>query len=85
MEYLALAVAVIIGVGIGLVGGIWIGTDRMRRAVEENSVGNLRIDRSESDEPPKPFLEVKNATIETISRKDFVILKVVNENYLSPN
>ena len=85
MEYLALGGALIIGVLIGVVVGVWIGMERMRKAVEEGSVGNLRIDRSEPDEPPKPFLEVKDATIDTISRKNFVILKVINENYLSPN
>jgi hypothetical protein len=85
MEYLALVLVTIVGVIIGLAIGIVIGTERMRKAVEENSVGHLRIDRSEPDEPPRPFLEVKNATIETISQKDFVILKVINENYLSPN
>lgn len=79
MEYLALMLAL----AIGIVAGIFIGTDRMRRAIEEGSLGNLRIDRSEPDEPPKPFLEVTRADIETISQKKFVILKVVNENYIS--
>jgi hypothetical protein len=67
---------------VGIFIGIWIGVGRMKKAVEDGSVGNLRIDRSEPDEPPKPFLEVTNATIVTISRKDIVILKVINENYL---
>ena len=85
MEYLALGGVLIIGILIGVVIGAWIGMERMRKAVEEGSVGNLRIDRSELDEPPKPFLEVKDSTIDAISRKEFIILKVVNENYLSPN
>jgi hypothetical protein len=81
MEFLALG----IGVFVGILIGIFVGTERMRKAVEERSVGNLRIDRSEPDEPPRPFLEVKDATIETIARHKFVILKVINENYLSHN
>lgn len=83
MEYLAWMIAVLVGTVIGVFIGIWIGMERMRKAVEDGSVGNLRIDRSEPDEPPRPFLEVKDATIETIARKKFVILKVINENYLS--
>ena len=79
MEYLALGISLLVGVIVG----IWIGTERMRKAVEDGSVGNLRIDRSEPDEPPRPFLEVKGATVETIAQKKFVILKVINENYLS--
>jgi hypothetical protein len=84
MEHLAWTIIITASVCmvVGIFIGIWIGVGRMKKAVEDGSVGNLRIDRSEPDEPPKPFLEVTNATIETISRKDFVILKVINENYL---
>ena len=85
MEYLAGGLALIIGLIIGIVVGIFIGTERMRKAVELGSVGNLRIDRSEPDEPPRPFLEVKDATIETIASRKFVVLKVINKNYLSHN
>lgn len=84
MEFLVLVVTLLIGVGIGLSSGIFIGVDRMRKAIEDQSIGHLRIDRSEPDEPPKPFLEVaKGVTIEAIAEKDIVMLKVVNENYLS--
>ena len=85
MEYLALGVALVVGLIIGLIVGIFIGTERMRKAVEEGSVGNLRIARSEPDELPRPFLELRNATVEMISQKEFVILKVIDENYLSSN
>lgn len=85
MEYLMMVVAALIGVVVGLVVGVFIGVDRMRKAIEESSVGHLRIDRSEPDEPPKPFLEVTKGTIETIAEKDFVMLKVINESYISPN
>lgn len=85
MEFLALVVTVFVGTVIGVFIGIWVGMERMRKAIEEGSVGNLRIDRSEPDEPPKPFLEVKDATIESIARKEFIVLKVIDESYLSPN
>lgn len=84
MEYLAYTVIFVLGLVIGIGVGIVIGTERMRKAIEEGSVGDLRIDRSEPDEPPKPCLEIyKGNTIESISQKKFVILKILNENYLS--
>ena len=83
MEYLAMAMAFLVTIGIGILIGIYVGMNRMKRAIEERSVGYLRIDRSEPDEPPKPFLEVVGSSIESISNKNFIILKVVNENYLS--
>lgn len=83
MNILAM-ILVLITVGvIGIFAGILIGTYRIRKAVESGSVGNLRIDRSEIDEAPRPFLEIVGTTIEAISRKNFVILKVINENYIS--
>lgn len=85
MEFLVGAIAIVVGAVFGTLVGIFVGTERMRKAIEEQSVGNLRIDRSEPDEPPRPFLELKNANIEMVSRKKFVILKVINENYLSQN
>ena len=84
MGYLAIGLILVISFGIGVIIGILIGTDRMRKSIEEGSVGDLRIDRSIVDEPPKPCLEVyRGNTIESISKKKFVILKIVNENYLS--
>ena len=85
MDFLAGGIALILGIVIGIFVGIFIGTERMRKAVEDQSVGHLRIDRSEPDEPPRPFLEVKDNTIETIAQKKFVILKIINENYISHN
>ena len=85
MEFVIGGALLILGLIIGYVIGLFIGVDRMRKSVEEGSVGNLRIDRSEPDEPPRPFLEVTGSSIESISRREFVILKVINENYLSQN
>jgi hypothetical protein len=86
MEFLVGAIVLLGGIVIGLFLGMFIGMERMRKAIEDQSVGHLRIDRSEPDEPPKPFLEVNSGTsIDDISKKRFVILKVSNENYLSRN
>lgn len=83
MEVLAMILVLLTAIAVSLFAGILIGTNRMRKAIEDGSVGHLRIDRSEEDEAPKPFLEIVDSTIEAISRKDFVILKVINKNYLS--
>lgn len=83
MEYLALGIALLIGIAIGIFVGIFIGIGRMKKSIKDQSVGHLRIDRSEPDEPARPFLELQGATIESISKKKFIMLKVVNENYLS--
>lgn len=84
MEYLAYAIVLTIGILVGIGIGVFLGVDRMRKAVEQGSVGDLRIDRSEPNEPPHPCLEVyKGNTIESISQKKFVILRVNNESYLS--
>ena len=82
MEILVYCGSIIITGLLGLFIGIFIGTERMRKAIETSSVGNLRIDRSDPDEPPKAFWEVIGS-IESISKKNFVILKVINESYLS--
>lgn len=85
MEFLAVGIALIVGIVAGVCIGIFVGMERMRKAIEEQSVGHLRIDRSEPDELPRPFLEVKGTSIELIAEKPFVILKVINENYISSN
>lgn len=83
MEYLALVGVLIVGLVVGVFVGIIIGVGRMKRAIEESSVGHLRIDRSEPDEPPKAFLELQGVSIGMVAQKKVVMLKVVNENYLS--
>ena len=83
MEHLVCYIATILGVLIGLAIGLYIGISRMQKAVENNSVGDLRIDRSIPDDPPRPCLEIyAGNTIDSISQKKFVILKVINKNYL---
>lgn len=85
MEFLVGAIALIIGVVIGVFAGIFIGTDRMRKAIEKGSVGRLRIDHSESDEPTRMFTELKGVTPDMIAQHKFVIFEVINESYLSHN
>ena len=84
MEYLVFVATLIVGMALSFFAGILVCTNRMEKAVEDSSVGWLRIDRSENDEPPKPFLEVrKGVTIDAIAQKKVVMLGVVNESYIS--
>ena len=83
MEDLVIGIAMLVGVVIGVFVGIFISMGRIKKTVEEQSVGYLRIDRSEPDEPPRPFLELQGSTIDSISKKNVIMLKVVNKNYLS--
>ena len=83
MEHLVYYIATMLGVLIGLAIGLYIGINRMQKAIENSSVGDLRIDRSIPDDPPRPCLEIyAGNTIDSISQKKFVILKVINKNYL---
>ncbi len=71
---------------VSFISGIFIGVRRMEKSIADSSVGYLRIDRSEPDEPPKPFLEVRRGvTISDIAQKKVVMLGVINESYISQN
>ena len=83
MEYLAIGLGLAATIVVSVLIGIFIGISRMKKAIEERSVGHLRIDRSEPDERPKAFLEIMGTTIDSISQKNYVVLKVINEDYLS--
>lgn len=85
MEILALGLALAIGFGIGIFVGIFIGTERMRKAIEQRSLGRLRIDHSEPDEPARMFTELKGVTPDMIAQGKFVVFEVVNESYISHN
>lgn len=85
MEFLALGIALLIGTSIGIFVGIFIGTERMRKAIEERSLGRLRIDHSEPDEPARLFTELKGVTPEIIAQDKFVVFEVINESYISHN
>ena len=85
MEILALTVALLIGAIIGVFVGIFIGMERMRKAIEKRSLGRLRIDHSEPDEPARMFTELKGVTPDIIAQGKFVVFEVINESYISHN
>lgn len=66
---------------IGIVIGNIVGTLKAKAM----TVGRLRIDHSEPDEPAKMFLELKGVTPEMIASNKFVKFEVINESYLSRN
>ena len=85
MRLLMLGVALLVGTCIGVVIGIFIGTERMRKAIENRSLGRLRIDHSEPDEPARMFTELKGVTPDVIAQDKFVVFEVINESYISHN
>ena len=75
MENFIYLIVLLIGVVIGLITG--------RVILTRKTMGRLRIDHSEPDEPTRLFLELKGVTPDMISKYKFVMFEVVNESYLS--
>lgn len=75
MENFIYLIVLLIGVIIGLIIGRVISTGK--------TMGRLRIDHSEPDEPTKLFLELKGVTPDMIAKYKFVMFEVINESYLS--
>lgn len=67
----------VVGVIIGIVIGYFI-----RR---HHTIGNLRIDHSDTDDYPYVFLEMDSSSggICWISRQKYIVLKVLVKNYIS--
>ena len=75
MKYFIYFIILLIGVIIGLIVGRVISTGK--------TIGRLRIDHSEPDEPARLFLELKGVTADMIAKYKFVMFEVINESYLS--
>ena len=75
MENFIYLIVLLIGLIIGLVVGRVISTGK--------TMGRLRIDHSEPDEPARLFLELKGVTPDMIAKYKFVMFEVINESYLS--
>ena len=75
MENFIYFIILLIGVIIGLIVGRVISTGK--------TIGRLRIDHSEPDEPARLFLELKGVTPDMIAKYKFVMFEVINESYLS--
>ena len=74
-NFICLIVVLLIGVIIGLIVGRVISTGK--------TMGRLRIDHSDPDEPTRLFLELKGVTPDMIAKYKFVMFEVINESYLS--
>ena len=75
MEILACCVAFLIGAIVGLL--------VCRLSTTRKTMGRLRIDHSEPDEPARMFLELKGVTPDMIAHNKFVMFEVINESYIS--
>lgn len=75
MEILACCVAFLIGAIVGLL--------VCRLFTTRKTMGRLRIDHSEPDEPARMFLELKGVTPDMIAHHKFVMFEVINESYIS--
>ena len=75
MEILACCVAFLIGAIVGLL--------VCRLSTTRKTMGRLRIDHSEPDEPARMFLELKGVTPDMIAHHNFVMFEVINESYIS--
>ena len=75
MENFIYLIILLAGVIIGLIVGRAISTGK--------TIGRLRIDHSEPDEPARLFLELKGVTPDMIAKYKFVMFEVINESYLS--
>lgn len=75
MEILSCIIALIIGIIIGA----FVSWKRAKAA----TMGWLRIDHSEPDEPARMFMELKRVTPEMIAQHKFVSFEVINKSYLS--
>ena len=75
MEILACCAAFLIGAIVGLL--------VCRLSTTRKTMGRLRIDHSEPDEPARMFLELKGVTPDMIAHHKFVMFEVINESYIS--
>lgn len=76
-------VPVLKGVIVGFMVGFIFGVVKEYDAhIKKNSVGTIRVDKSEPELPPKLFLELET-DLNTIVKSKYVKLKVLNENYIS--
>lgn len=79
MEIVLWITVSLIGLAFCIFGGIVIGRNQARA----KTMGWLRIDNSEPDEPTRLFMELKGVTPDMIAREKFVMFEVINESYIS--
>lgn len=63
--------------------GVIIGLIVGRVVAIRKTMGRLRIDHSEPDEPTRMFVELKGVTPDMIAEHKIVTFEVINENYIS--
>lgn len=76
--YSAIAAAII----VSFICGYLLGADIRKSKYHDKLLGTIRVDRSDPDDGPYLFLELKT-TPDVIAEEDYVIFKVNNESYIS--
>lgn len=68
---------VLIGFVVGIIFSVCL--------IKHYTIGNLRIDNSDTYDGPYMFLEMSSSSggVEKVGKQKFVVLNVVNENYIS--
>lgn len=79
MDILACGIAFAIGIIVGTIIILPISKSQTRA----QTMGWLRIDHSEPDEPTRMFVELKGVTPDMIAQHKFVMFEVIDESYLS--
>lgn len=69
----------------GLIIGLIVGIVSVVFIFGQKPVGTLRIDHSDPDDGPYPFLELPPDGLHLIQSKKQVVLTVSTENYISQN
>lgn len=83
MDFLIIAIIAVACMLLACLTGIVVGVERIKDGIKRRTMGVLRIDHSEPDEPAKMFIELKDVTPDMIANDKFVIFEVVNESYIS--
>jgi hypothetical protein len=78
MDWKVVFVCIIVAI-LGMIAGYNLALMRIR----SNTLGAIRIDRSDPDEDPYLFLELKGHP-DALMNEQYVIFEVKNENFVSP-
>lgn len=73
---------ILIYIGIALIVGVVIGMSTIKRKYKSKVIGKLRVDQSIEDNNPYLFLEITRGNIDKFRNEKYVVLEVLNENYI---
>lgn len=74
--------SILIYVGLVAIVGMVIGINAIERKYKSKVIGKLRVDQFIEDDNPYLFLEITRGNIDKIRNEKYVVLEVLNENYI---